>query len=139
MCEKILKTKALTAAFLLISVFAVAQPSENPTIIVYVDRVLVQDYSVRILKKHDCYKLKLRTSDFHLSSKIPEYEYCQIDSIVIRGNSSTDAKRKVEVSACVKYNQRLSIETCIICDDRNKYYYSSIEIWHPIGYRSMRP
>lgn len=116
-----------------ISLSSIAQNIEIPSAKVCVNGLLTHDYSLLVHKKHKSYLLKLRLPCYQLSTKIPEEEYRQIDSLIIRVNSVAP-KRNIRVVSCVKYTQRLNVSTCIVCDDSGKKY-SEIEIWHPVGFR----
>ena len=132
--------KIVILFFILISiiVFANAQSNEIPTKVkVYVDNALVQDHSVCfILRGQQHYKLELKTQGHRLVSKIPVKEWSQVDSLEIRV-CSTAPKRKVDIISCVRYNQRLSVSTCIVCH-KGEGPFSEIVIWHPIGYDPSR-
>lgn len=135
MYKKILKINIFVFVLIFTNILAVAQSNKDSTVKVYVDGILIQDYSVQfVLRKQDCYKLKLKYNGHRLVANIPMEEISQVDSLIVRV-CSVAPKRKVYITSCVKYNERLSSSTCIICNGRTDYH-SEIEIWHPISYRS---
>lgn len=135
MYKKILKINIFVFVLIFSSILVAAQGNKDSTVKVYVDGIITQDYSIRfILRKQDYYKLKLKANGHRLVANIPIEEYSHVDSLIVRV-CSVAPKRKVYITSCVRYNERFSSSTCIICNDRTEYH-SEIEIWHPISYRS---
>ena len=135
MYKKILKINIFVFVLIFTSILVAAQSDKDSIVKVYVDGILIQDYSVRfVLRKQDYYKLKLKANGHRLVANIPIEEYSHVDSLIVRV-CSVAPKRKVYITSCVRYNERFSSTTCIICNGRTDYH-SEIEIWHPISYRS---